>query len=48
MQIGWVDFPSLSEQLQSFDMVLIGGNLARGQLSLSMTVIGTVPIGQSV
>ena len=47
---GWLGrfSSSLSEQLQRFDMVLIGGNLARGQLSLSMTVIGTVPIGQSV
>jgi len=39
---------SLNEQLQRFDMVLVGGNLAQGHLSLSMTVIGTIPIGQSV
>ena len=39
---------TLSKQLQKYDLALVGGNMAQGTLSLSMTVLGTVPAGQAI
>jgi thiamine-monophosphate kinase len=35
----------LSTLIEHYDIPLVGGNLARGSLSLTMTVLGTLPVG---
>lgn len=39
---------SLSNLMTEYEIALSGGNLARGSLSLTVTVIGTVPAGKAV
>jgi len=38
----------LARNIQQYGIPLVGGNLARGQLSLTVTVMGTVPAGCAV
>lgn len=47
---GWLlDFSkALSAQIERHKIPLVGGNLARGALSLTVTVLGTVPAGAAV
>ena len=46
----WLDgFAStLLQQTRRYDIPLAGGNLARGRLSLTMTVLGVLPIGTAL
>ena len=39
---------SLSDLIGQYDIPLVGGNLSRGSLSLTVTVMGTTPAGQAV
>ncbi|MBO7007941.1 MAG: thiamine-phosphate kinase [Pseudomonadales bacterium] len=38
----------LSRNIQQYAIPLVGGNLAKGELSLTVTVMGTVPAGESI
>lgn len=46
----WLDdfSATLSELVSRHDIPLVGGNLARGELSVTITVLGTLPIGKSL
>lgn len=39
---------ALAKDIKQYGIPLVGGNLAKGQLSLSMTVMGTVPRGAAI
>ena len=39
---------TLSDLLGKYGLALVGGNISKGNLSLTMTVLGTVPIGQAL
>lgn len=46
----WLEICSqaLEKNIRQYGIPLVGGNLAKGQLSLSMTVMGTVPRGAAI
>ena len=47
---GWLaEFSeTLSQLIDQYGLSLVGGNISRGELSLTMTVLGTVPVGEAL